>query len=120
MKQKKISVAALSFCILVISFPSVAFAQWNLNDLSQFGLPGSPILQIVIKVMEWLLVVVGIAGIIGFAIAGILYLTSAGDDDRMEQAKNAMVYSIIGVVVALSGFVALQAAFNMLSAKNDF
>jgi len=67
-----------------------------------------------------LLAVVGIVGVIGFAIAGILYLTAAGDEGRIGTAKNAMMYSIIGVIVALAGLVALNFAKGMLGAQKGF
>jgi multisubunit Na+/H+ antiporter MnhB subunit len=66
--------------------------------------------------MRWLLTAIGFIGIIGFAIAGILYLISAGEDERIKQAKKAMTMSILGVIVALAGYVALQAASTFLNA----
>jgi hypothetical protein len=66
--------------------------------------------------MNWLLGLVGVIGVIGFAIAGILYLTAAGDETRMGTAKKAMTYSIIGVIIALAGLVIINATFHMLSA----
>ena len=78
------------------------------------GLPGGTITNIVTMIMQWLLALVGIVGVIGFAIAGIWYLTAAGDEDRISTAKRAMLYSIIGVIVALLGYVILQAAASML------
>lgn len=46
-------------------------------------------------------VVGSVAGIM-IVIAGILYLTSAGDPNRMNLAKQALTYAIIGLIVALS------------------
>lgn len=84
------------------------------------GLPESSVMDIVSNIMYWLLAIVGIVGVIGFAIAGILYLTAAGDETRIGQAKSAMLYSIIGVIVALAGLVALNFAKNMLGANSGF
>jgi hypothetical protein len=70
--------------------------------------------------MYWLLEIVGIFAVIGFVIAGILYLTSAGSEDRISLAKGALVYSIIGIVVALSGLVIIRFAQNLLSANPNF
>ena len=68
--------------------------------------------------MNWMLGIVGILGVIGFAIAGILYLTAAGDEDRIATAKKAMTWSIVGVVVALLGLVILKAAESMLGGSS--
>ncbi len=49
-----------------------------------------------------------IAGLVGgiatimFIIAGIYFLTSAGDPGRLETAKSCLKYAIIGTVIALS------------------
>ncbi len=82
------------------------------------GLPSGSVFSIVTNIMQWLLGLIGVVGVIGFAIAGILYLTAAGDETRMGTAKNAMLYSIIGVLVALAGVVALQFASGLLGGSS--
>jgi hypothetical protein len=52
--------------------------------------------------------VVGIIALIGFTVSGIMYLVSAGDDDMAKKAKNAMKFSIIGIVVVLGSVVVVQ------------
>ncbi len=113
MKIKKIILLALSVAIL----PQVVLAGWDIGSLSKFGLPSGTIPNIITGIMNWLLGILGLIGIIGFAIAGILYLTSAGDETRMGTAKKAMVYSIIGVIVGLSGLVVIKAIDSMLRAN---
>jgi len=46
-------------------------------------------------------VIGSIAGIM-FIVAGIIYLTSAGDPERMNLAKKALTYAIIGLIVAIA------------------
>ena len=88
---------------------------WNLASLAYFGLPGGSIFWIVYGVLQWILALFGFLGIIGFAISGILYLLSAGDDDRMKSAKRAMQYSIIGVIVGLSGVIIMRTVYMLLT-----
>lgn len=116
--QIKSTVATIT--TLVMSAPALVSAQLDVTAGGSTNLPGGSIMNIVINIMNWLLAIIGIAGVIGFAIAGILYLTAAGDDTRIGQAKNAMTYSIIGVIVAIAGVVALQAARTMLGAQQGF
>jgi uncharacterized membrane protein len=53
-------------------------------------------------------IVVGVAEIIAalstimITIAGILYLTSAGSPEKVNTAKKAITYAIIGIVIAVS------------------
>ncbi|MDP2837841.1 MAG: pilin, partial [Candidatus Moranbacteria bacterium] len=52
-------------------------------------------------VLNFLLSIVGILGMIMLVVGGIMYLTAAGDENRMETGKKVVTYSIIGIVVAL-------------------
>lgn len=105
----------------VLMSGQVALAQWNVSGAhSQAGLPSGSITNIVTGVMNWLLILVGLFGVIGFAVSGILYLISSGDEGKMQTAKNAMVWSIIGVIVALLGYVIIQAVNSMLNANPGF
>lgn len=72
---------------------------------SQSGLSQLSISSIIVRVMNWLLIILGSIAIIAFVISGIQYLTAAGNDERMEAGKKNMQYSIIGVIIALSGLV---------------
>ncbi|OGI21917.1 MAG: hypothetical protein A2808_02080 [Candidatus Moranbacteria bacterium RIFCSPHIGHO2_01_FULL_55_24] len=96
--------------------PLAASAQWGqgISNAGEADLPSGSIIGIIEQTMYWLLAILGFIGIIGFVIAGILYLTAAGDESQIEKAKNAMTYSIIGVIVALIGFVIIQAVTQWL------
>ena len=68
--------------------------------------------------MKWLLGILGFVAIIGFVISGIMFLISAGDEDRQKTAKKAMYYSITGVIVGLVGYVVLVAVEAMLQGSS--
>ncbi len=90
--------------------PAVASAQWKVdNGVGNTNLKGGTIGTTIELIVNYLLAIVGILGILGFVVSGILYLTAAGDEDQVGKAKNAMMYSIIGVIVALLGFVVISA-----------
>lgn len=93
---------------------------WNVGNYVGFGLPAGSITGILLNILLWILRIFGIIGIVGFVISGILYLTAAGDEDRMAYAKRAMYYSIIGVVVGLVGVVILQAVDLALNSSSNF
>ncbi len=123
---KKTSV--LLFGLLMI--PSVALAQlipsgmdpWQAGktNASAAGLPSGAIYQIIASTLSWLLAIFGFLAIAGFVISGVLYLTSAGNEGQAEQAKNAMKFSVIGIIVALIGYVAIQAIDSLLRASSTF
>lgn len=82
---------------------------WSVERYSDAGLPGGKIYDIIKNLTMVLLAAFGFFGIIGFAISGIMYLTAAGDETQIEKAKKAMMWSIVGIVVGLAGFVIIQA-----------
>lgn len=110
---KKIAYASSA---IASAIPMVVSAQFETP--SGTGLPSGSLVGILTSGMNWLLVIVGILGVIGFVIAGILYLTAAGDEGQMDKGKHAMIYSIIGVIVALLGVVIIKAAQGMLSGSS--
>ena len=115
--MKKIILSAL-----FIFFPFAVNASsystgWNVNNLAVFGLPSGSISNIVTVILYWLLGIFGAIAVIGFVISGIMYIISSGDEDVMKSAKRAMIYSIVGVLVALSGLVIINTISNALNAS---
>ncbi|MFZ2154003.1 MAG: pilin [Candidatus Moraniibacteriota bacterium] len=104
--------------IFLVVFPFKAGAQFTFPASS--GLPTGELDNIFLNVMNWLLGILGVVGVIGFVIAGIFYLTAAGNEDQMKKGKNAMTWSIIGVIVGLMGYVIIQAVDKMLRATAGF
>lgn len=123
MKTKKIFYQlALFFILFILIFPQFIFAQ-NLSSgisVPDTGLPNPSggIKSILSNFLNWLLGIIGMIAIISFAIAGSQYFFAAGDDKNMETAKRNMMYSIIGVLVALSGLVIVKAIDTMLRGSN--
>lgn len=115
-KTKKI--AYLAATLLTVAVPLGVSAQWMLP--AGTNLPSGSIFMIVSGIMSWILMLFGFIGVIGFAIAGVMYLTAAGDEGQIEKAKKAMSYSIIGAIVGISGYVILQAAQGMLTGFSIF
>lgn len=112
-KLKKISYAVASVALIA---PAAAFAA--LQKPSGTGLPDKSITDIVKNIMNWLLMMVGILAVIGFVISGVLYLTSAGNEDQINRAKKAMIFSIVGVLVSLLGLIVMGAFERLLGAQS--
>lgn len=118
--KNKIKRLSSAVAVMALAMPVLVRAAFDPTAGGATGLPGGKISEIITSIMNWLLTMVGIIGVIGFAIAGVLYLTAAGDEGKIDKAKNAMLYSIIGVIVAIVGVVALQAAKALLDADESF
>ena len=125
-KFKKIAFGAANGLLLLV--PAVASAQltqgnWTTRgatNAGSTGLPTGSIYQIISSTLSWLLAILGFIAVMGFVISGILYLTAAGNETQIEKAKNAMTYSIVGVIVALMGYVIIQAVAAWLGTAANF
>ncbi len=120
--KNKIKGLVYGASVAALTLPAVvgAYGSFDPTAGGSTGLAGGSLMDIITNIMKWLLTAVGIAGVIGFAISGILYLTAAGDETRIKSAKSAMVASITGVIVAIVGVVALTAANTMLKGTGSF
>ena len=78
------------------------------------GLSETSVAAIVLSLMKWMLYLFGFLAIIAFVIAGIQYLTAAGNMNTIETAKRSMKFSIVGVIVALAGLVIIVAIDALL------
>ena len=80
-------------------------------------LPDTPITNILLAIMTWMLSLFGFLAIIAFTISGIQYLLAGGNMNRIEMAKRNTKWSIIGVIVALSGLVIIITIDSLLRAN---
>lgn len=68
----------------------------DLNDNGLFGVHG-----ILNKAATFLLVVVGIAAVIMVIVGGVQYAISGGDPQRINRAKDTIIYALVGAVIAI-------------------
>lgn len=58
-----------------------------------------------------IITIIGLAGFVMFIVGAFRYLLSGGNSKGTETAKNTFTFMVVGIVVALSGFIIL----NLLS-----
>jgi hypothetical protein len=110
---KKAITAALIGLSIGIAAPT--FVQETYVMLGATDVPdvegASSFAAILQNVLNFLLGIMGVIAIIMLVLAGILYMTSAGDESKIDTAKKMTKWAIIGVAVALSAiFVVTQIA----------
>ena len=93
-KMKKIVVSLLFLSVLLV--PVMAFAQptVTINSLEA--------LITAIKRPIW--IVFGLIALIAFIVAGVLFLTSGGDPEKVKLARTAFLWGIVGVIVGIIAF----------------
>ena len=64
--------------------------------------------QFIAMIINILLFVIGAVAVIMIIIGGIRYVTSNGDQAHVKAAKDTIMYSIVGLVVAILAFAIVQ------------
>lgn len=61
--------------------------------------------KITSNVIKALMYIVGVLAVIMIIYGGVQYATSAGDAAKVTRAKNIILYSVVGLIVAILAFV---------------
>ena len=71
------------------------------------------------QVTNTILYIVGIIAVIMLIIGGIRYVTSGGDAKQVTDAKNTVLYAIIGLVIAFLAFAIVNFVISALPSSTD-
>lgn len=128
--MKYISSVMLGVCLLlVLAQPSFALAQGTIKNPANFG-AGLKTLESVAKdnelntskastkeilqtIVKWLLTLTGTIATISLLYGGFLYITSQGEESKAEQAKNIILYSVIGIIIIGISAVVVNVVINI-------
>lgn len=100
--------AALIGLALGIATPSflkeiAGVLGWGAIDAAIVAAP--TLSSLALKVLNFLLSIIGVLAIIMLVIGGLIYLTAAGDENKAETGKKIVTYAVVGVSVALAALV---------------
>ena len=72
----------------------------------QTGLPDSTqnVGQALTNVISLLIYLIGALALIFIIVGGLLIVTAAGSPRRLEQGREAIIYAIVGLIVAIGAF----------------
>ncbi len=89
----------------------VGGAKDHLNNLpgANTGDSGASIAS---GVVNYALYVAGILAVVMIIVSGVQMTTSAGDPGKVAKAKNTMVYSIVGLIIAILAFAIVNFVIN--------
>ena len=71
------------------------------------------------QITNTILYIVGIVAVIMLIIGGIRYVTSGGDAKKVTDAKNTVLYAIIGLVIAFLAFAIVNFVISALPSSDD-
>lgn len=119
-------VIGLSFITPALTVPSAGAVEFGIKagtaaskteemPESLFGEDGSE--GIFKKVVNIMLFVIGAVAVIMLIYGGVKYVTSGGAQDKVAEAKNTILYAIVGIVVALLAFAVVNFVVTGLAAQ---
>ncbi len=103
---KKVAVAAGAVGLLVMPF--LAFAQLPTtaptpNATGPVTSVGS-VINLINKVLFWIATVFWIVAAIMVFYAAFLYLTAAGDEEKVKKASHTLLYAVVAIAVGLMAY----------------
>ena len=72
------------------------------------NLPTDSASDIFINGLNLVYYVTGAVAVVVIIIAGIMYISSAGDQNNITKAKNTLLYAIVGLVIIMLAFTITQ------------
>jgi len=99
--------AGISIFTIAIAQKTLASAptdlQQGVKDVPPAG-AGTNLPTLITNVVNTLLYIIGIAAVIMLIVGGMQYVMSQGNESSVKNAKNTILYAIIGVVIAVIAY----------------
>lgn len=71
------------------------------------------------KISNTILYIVGIVSVIMLIWGGVRYILSGGDNKKVTDAKNTILYAIIGLIIAILAFAIVNFVLNAIGVENS-
>lgn len=88
------------------------------NDLGgDLGLPGdqnTDLVDMTINFIKWALGFLGLVAVIFITIGGYMYMTSGGNEEKVEKAKQYLKNALIGLIIVLLSWAIAYFTFNTI------
>ncbi len=105
---KKMAAGFMTSAVLALSTVSTVSAQ---NFISQGDNPvasatggQSSLRLLVLQIVNFFLGFLGLIAVVMIIYGGFLYISAAGKEDKVEQGKKIIMYSVIGILIILASF----------------
>lgn len=96
--KRKLFLFFVSFIIIFVPF--VVLGQWvDPSPPPGSNLPDVTIGEVIMQITNWILGFVTAIAVLALIWGGVRYLTAAGDDSQVEEAKNIITQAVIGLVI---------------------
>ena len=88
---------------LSLAMPLLAEAQYDPGAVNP-DLPERSLKEILGTITGYASFLLGAIGVIMFIVGGIMYVTAAGNPDKVSTATKLITYAIVGILIGLLGY----------------
>jgi len=101
--------ALVIFSLVLFILPTTTVRAEEDNPITKIENPldldqNFPVEDLAAKIISTFLGIVGIIALIMFVYGGLLWMTAAGNAQRVDKGKDLFIWSIIGLVVIFSSY----------------
>ena len=125
MKKSIISIAIMTCAVFGASVLSTASLSGSVSAQVSKGIDtattsemqgksidgDSGLIKTVVNILLW---AVGILSVIMIIFSGFRYITSAGDASKTKSAQSTLIYSVVGLIVAIMAWAIVNMVINRL------
>jgi len=101
---KTIAVSALLMPIFAIALPVLAQPDIGLNYTSELNLANADPRTAAVSLISLLMTFLGIIAVVIMLYGGFVWMTAAGNEDKVASAKKIIAAGVIGLIVILAAF----------------
>lgn len=83
-----------------------------MSDIDWGHLPKTDPDNVAASIVTTASTIFALIAVIAIVYGGVLYMTSGGDPGKVKQAKNTILYAIIGLIVSVLAFVIVATVVN--------
>lgn len=105
-----------------VTCPPGSVHQGEANSYAECNLPDDvkedePLMDTVVRIINIVVGVVGVISVASIVIGGIYFVISLGDSAKITRAKNAVLYGVVGVVIAVLAFAIVNFVLTTVFSK---
>lgn len=111
-RKSLISLLLLTTFMFLISFGFVFAAVQNATGLN--NLSTKSVEEIIKGIVNWIAGIAALVSALIVVIAGIMWATAGGDEDRQGKARKLLISGIVGLVIALAALAIVNVVTGLL------
>jgi Type IV secretion system pilin len=112
-------ISAVSAAVMAFIMPAIVFAQGtNFEDFQTASGGGTtPLVDMIGGIVNVIMGLLGVVAVLVILYGGFMWMTAAGNEEKVTKAKKLIIAGIIGLVVIFAAFAIAQFVIGNLATQ---